>query len=283
MLIMAVKPRRSISVERNITTVFGYTLFVITILAIVVFTVVPFGMFFFDPVALHFNIAVMLIALVAGAVLPTVVAYIIGDKVTHEKNKASHHYNGVLFGVAAYWLAQVFEIVRITSSVSIDDSLGVVSSSVMGAWPILATIIIMTFVAVTYAHTQKQKSSMFYHLPYQLVLIATVITFIVYIAFNQDYSSLQSTLFSTASLLIPFILVVVSYRVMRVKSQPRLERLSRAIVAMSMGGIAVSLAGQFISAMNVSLYTVTLLSWVIGVVVWLLYLVLVIKRRQQTN
>lgn len=82
----------------------GFILFGLLVLGWILSTAVPFGKMLFTPNVLHFNVAVILIGLTVGALLPFVIGYVIGDGSVKSKNKVSHSFNGVLFGLLAYWI-----------------------------------------------------------------------------------------------------------------------------------------------------------------------------------
>jgi len=274
MLIVSKKNQQSLNRQKSVTIVFGYSLFIITLLAVTLSTVIPFGAYFFDPSVKHLNIAVLLISLVAGAILPMLLAYIIGDHVTHVKNKTSHHYNGILFGVAAYWLSLLFSFLRIDTLETVRNNLPVVWAAIINAWPIFATILVMLFVAVTYARNQNKKSSVLEHRPYQLVLLAAVVGTFVYILMHQYYAS--STYFVLGSIYVvaPVVFIGISYWVLSAVKLSRSARLAHAVVAVSMGLIAASLAGQLISSLAYSMS----LPLVVAFFIWAIYLWLISRR-----
>ncbi len=271
------KKKQSPDPQRNVTIVFGYALFIITLLVIIVSTVIPFSALLFSPTVRHANVIIALISLVAGAAAPLLIAYIIGDRATHVKNKASHHYNGVLFGITAYWLSLLFGFIGSESLASIRDTFAEPLATIVGSWPILATILVMTFVAVTYTHTQKHKNSVLQHLPYQLVLSSAVIATIVYAVAHIDYTA---SIFVLDSVLIaiPAILVVLSYKLLPIGKRSSSERLTSAVIAMSVGIITTTLSAQLISYLT-PLYIASMLpSQIIGIVIWTIYVWLIRAR-----
>ena len=95
-------PTTKTKIQKNSITVrFGYALFALMVLSVVTSTIIPLSQALSYPTARHLNIWLMLLSFSAAAVLPLLVSYLIGDKVTHNKNKLLHHYNGVLFGLAS--------------------------------------------------------------------------------------------------------------------------------------------------------------------------------------
>ena len=115
------KSKQNLNKKNNTTVVFGYGLFALIVLGALLWTVIPLSNALFYPTSRHFNIIMLMISFVASAVLPAIVSYKVGDRATHTKNKGLHHYNGVLFGVAAFWLATVFSYVAWAPLASISE------------------------------------------------------------------------------------------------------------------------------------------------------------------
>ncbi len=266
--------------QRRVTIVFGYSLFLLTLVMLTVFTVIPWmSLLFNTTVTRHFNVLVVLISLTLGAILPTILSYVMGDSATHSKNKTSHHYNGVLFGIASYWLAILFMFIRIETTPNIMMSFTEPWSSILASWPALATIIVMLFVSITYAKNQKNKSSVLQHRPYQVVLVGSFVVLSVYIAIIGDYSIGMLAVASIASLILQVILIIIAYKVLSKSRLSKAVRLSEAVIAITVSGIAVSLVSQLVGRLNPLLTISSLVvPQVVGVCVWALYLWLVSRR-----
>ncbi|MDB5167186.1 MAG: hypothetical protein JWN26_331 [Candidatus Saccharibacteria bacterium] len=266
--------------QRRVTIVFGYSLFLFTLVILTMFTVIPFTSLLFNPtVTRHLNALIILIALTLGAILPTVLSYVMGDSATHTKNKTSHHYNGVLFGIASYWLAILFMFIRIETTPNIMMSIAEPWSSIIASWPVLATIIVMLFVSITYAKNQKNKSSVLQHRPYQIVLVGSFAALSVYLAVIGDYSIGVLALASIASLILQIILIIIAYKVLAKSRPSKAVRLSEAVITITISGIAVSLVSQLIGQLS-PLITVfdLVVPQLVGVCVWAVYLWLVLRR-----
>jgi len=261
----------NLSSQRNVTVFFGYSLFVLTLVAVTVSTVIPLGNLFFSPSVRHFNVALTLASFVAAAILPPLVSYILGDRSTHNKNKVSHHFNGVLFGIASYWLSLLSGLMGSMTISLVRDNFAEPWATVINGWPILAIILVMAVVATTYAHSRKDKGSVLQHVPYQIVLIAGMVSTFVYLSTGQYYMQDFAWLVSARYIVVPTAMIAISYKSLA-KAQPsRLSRLTFAVVAVSIGFIAMTTAGQFISYLT----TNELVPMFVGVIVWLVYLRLV--------
>jgi hypothetical protein len=276
--------KKSTTIQMKTTILFGYILFAITLVALFIFTVIPFTRLALDPHTInHANTTILLVALVAGAVLPMLISYFLGDRATHVKNKASHHYNGVLFGIAAYWVALFFNMTSYSNEIfsSIRDNF-IFFPIVNNAWPILTTSIVMIIVALTYVKHQKNKSSVLEHRPYQIVLIGSIVAFFAYLYVGAGLHLFEAafgpSFLGILSQLVPILIVILAYAVL--KSQPlKLARLTIALIVMSLGGIASSLTAQIISYNIATAYeSIQYIASAIGILVSLLFLWLISRK-----
>jgi hypothetical protein len=240
------KKQKQTNQLKNVTIVFGYSLFAFSLLAITLSTVIPFGSIYFNPASRHLNVAILLISLVSSAVLPPLLSYIIGDQVTHAKNKANHHFNGVLFGIAAYWVALFFSFVMSETITKVRDSFAEPLATIINGWPIVATIVIMAIVAFSYAHHQKKNSTVLEYKPYQIILLTSILGMFAYSLVLQHFYSDSNLVVSLLSILIPTVIVAVSYRLLG-QYNPVSTRLTLSLVAMSIGYITVSVAAQLVT------------------------------------
>ena len=277
MLNMKKKNKQSSNSQMNITVLFGYSLFAISLLAVIISTIIPSVVGFFNPVDQYLDIA-GIILIVAIDILPALVSYFIGDRATHVKNRILHHYNGVLFGIAAFWLSLLF------STVGVDVISSVVAPSfppnfpsfiyeIISAWPIVATILVMALVAVGYSRNQKNKASVLQYRPYQLVLLGAVIGNFIYSLTNQYLymPNIEYVLENILSILVTIVLIGISYKLLS-KAQPlRSARLSNAIVAVSMGLITISILSELDSYFAENIFALL----TVGLLVWAAYLWLI--------
>lgn len=272
---MATQRQTSENSQRKITIIFGYSLFVAALVTVIVSTVIPWSMILFNPVAKQLNIIATLLSFVAAAIVPFLVAYIIGDKTTRTKNKVAHHYNGVLFGVVAYWLSLFFIFLGSSTVAPIRQAIPEVwMATVVNSWPILANILVITIIAVSYhARTQKAGESVLQYRPYQVLLLSSVVATL---ALTQQYSADGYQLIGLLYVAISAIIIGISYVVLRKAHPFKLARLSSAIVAFSFGIITMGFAGQLASYVGYNTLT-TLSVTCIGLATWALYLWLVVR------
>lgn len=270
MLIMKKKQQTSTR-QMRMTSFFGYGLFSILLLAVIVSTIIPFGTLMTNPAVKHFNVAITIVALTASAVLPALVSYFLGDRATHTKNRDVHHYNGVLLAIAAYWLWQLLSILENPLS-TITNSVPIYLTSIVNAWPMFATLLVISLVSISYTLHQKGRKTLLQHPPYQLVLLGAVVTTLVHVATYQNYATSESFWQTTLPLVLPITLTLMSYSLLAKNESSQLVRLSGAVVAMSIGVFVGSFSGLLIPEIPVSYTFTLLLTQLIGVIVWIVYL-----------
>jgi membrane protein YqaA with SNARE-associated domain len=268
------KHKKTVRSHNNITTIFGYSLFALTVLSFLVSTVIPFSFSFQYEGARHFNIAIMVITFAVAVILPALASYLIGDRATHAKNKSLHHYNGVLFGVTAYWTAQLFSWIGFSSILGVSQAEYPIPMFVSNGIPVIITIVLMAIIAGAYAKRTNNKTSVLQYRPFQIVLIASVVgTFLYpYISgeFDIDFTAMTIGLFA-----VPAVLVAIAYKVLAKYQTTRLSRLSDAVVAMSIGWVATLLAGSFIALLEqpYQLYEIeSIVAYTVGLAIFATYL-----------
>lgn len=279
MLIMK-KNKQPTNRIKNATILFGYGLFAFIVVDVLISTVIPWTTILFNPHTNHLNVWVFTISLAAGVILPTLIAYILGDRATHVKNKASHHYNGVLFGVAAYWLSLIFSVVGGSLIEALPNNLpSTAMSAIVNGWPIVATTIVMGFVAFSYAHHQKNKTSVMEHAPYQWTLVGSVIAFFVIGIIIPVMTHAEMLLISFVPLVLTVVAVLISYTALR-HLRSRHLRVMSAVTATTFGLVALSVATRIaadIFYVGVSIVP-TIVAIAFGLAVWIGYLVVVARR-----
>ena len=268
------KNKQKLSKKNNITVVFGYSLFALIVLGTILWTVIPLSNALFYPTSRHFNIIALMISFVAAAILPALASYVLGDRATHNKNKALHHYNGVLFGVAAFWVATALSYVGWAPLASIDELPVPFPSVLASAVPIILAVAVMAVVAITYAKKKKNSLSVLEHRPYQIVLIGSILAFNLSIAMSGNYDSSVKLWEIITPYIYLAVLVFVSYRVLAKHHISRLARLTDALIAMSFSYITITSIGSYIAFLNLHWSFTLVWSYIIASVVWATYLYL---------
>jgi len=260
--------------NNNATVIFGYSLFALIVLGSLLWTVIPLSNALFYPTSRHFNIIALMISFVAAAILPALASYALGDRATHNKNRALHHYNGVLFAIAAFWVATALSFVVWAPLASISELPVPLPSVLASAVPIILAVAVMTFLAITYTKKKKNSSSVLEHRPYQIVLIGFILALNLSLALSGNYDSGVKLWEIITPYIYPVVVVFVSYRVLAKYHISRFARLTDALIAMSFSYITMTSIGSYIAFLNLH-WSVTLIwSYIIALVVWVAYLYL---------
>lgn len=271
-----IKRKNTLPSHNNLTTIFGYSLFALTVLSFIISTAIPFMFSFQYRGARYFNITVMVLVFAITTILPALASYFIGDRVTHTKSKSLHHYNGILFGVTAYWVAILFSWIGFSSFLGVRESPYPTPLVVNNIIPVILTIILMAVVAIGYAKKQKNNTSVLQYRPFQLILAASVVVGFMYPYLSGFFAGSFWAVVGTLS--IPLIATLVAYIVLAKYQPTRLARLSDAIVAMSMGWVAIWLASSFITYLQ--LYEIEgMLGYAVGLIVFVAYLFLRTRKK----
>lgn len=269
-MVIMTKHKKISASHDNITIIFGYSLFALTVISFLLSTVIPFSHALTYPTARHFNIIVMVIAFAIAAIIPALISYLIGDRATHNKNKSLHHYNGVLFGIAAYWVAQVLSWVGFNSVLGASELNFLIPLAINNVLPVILAVIIMAIVAVTYTK-KKNTASVLHHRPYQIVLIASIVGHLIYPVL---ISSATYTLSAITFLAAPVIVIAIAYKILAKYHSTRLAQLSDAIIAMSMGWIVMWVSDPLFALLQTPYPFTPIPSYVAGTVVFASYLYL---------
>ena len=271
-----IKHKNTSKLHDKITTIFGYSLFALMVISFLSTTAIPFSFSLQYPTARHFNIIVIIIVFAIAVILPALASYFIGDNATHSKNKALHHYNGVLFGVVAYWVAMVFSWISFNSIFGMNTPFPgpLVITNVT---PVILTILVMAIIAANYAKKQKNVASVLHYRPFQLTLIASVIGafFVPYISGPVDFNVIAG---SILWLFMPLAAIGIAYKVLAKYQVTRLARLSEAVIAMSFGWITIWVADSFIAYLQLPYQIASIPGYVVGLVVFLVYLYLRVRK-----
>jgi MFS family permease len=279
---MATQKKVSENGQRKITIIFGYGLFVAALAAVIVSTVIPLSRILLNPVANRLNVTAMLITFVAAAIIPFLVAYIIGDRTTRAKNKVTHHYNGILFAVMAYWLTLLFSFIGPFVATPIRQVIPAFwMLQVVNTWPVLLTIIIIAIIAFSYhARKKKEGTSVLQYRPYQFVLLVSLVAPLI---LNLSQIAGGYLLTSLLNIGVPAIFIGISYIALR-KIQPlKQARLTHAIIAFTFGIVSMQFAAQLVINLPVTTVFTALAMTAVGVAVWVLYLWLSVHATNKTK
>lgn len=265
------KTKNNPTLRHKITTIFGYSLFGMMALSFLLTTVIPMTLALQYPTARHFNIIVLVIVFAVSTILPALTAYFIGDKSTRSKKDTLRHYNGVLFGFAAYWFAMFTSWIGFSTVFGVSDQPYPAPLIATNVAPVVLTIIVMIILAIVFAKKWNKNASALEYLPYQLTLIISVAgTFIAPYISDSPYV----TFAGIGNLLIPIVITGIAFAILRKQKISRLALLSDSLIAMSIGWIAVWVSDSFIGFLQLPYPIAGIPAYVVGLVVFGTYLYL---------
>lgn len=261
--------------------IFGYTLFALLLIAVLLSTIIPFGRLLLDPRVVHFNVALFTVALTVGAFLPTFLGYIIGDHSIKSKSKARHHFNGVLFGLLAFWVMLIFSmIVWIPSEYfSASPNTRVVLINLL---PSIAVAIVMSILAIAHVRSRHAKHDILEYKPYSILLIGSIISLPVWSLVSNVLTeiTLKVNVFTFAPLIIIAGLGVISYVTLRRTALGALHKATWSAVSVSVAFVAVFVLSEL--ALGASYYiegspsaefqtAVHSVGWILALVGWAIF------------
>ena len=262
---------------------YGYGLFGLIVVGIIIGVVIPFSVLLFSPGIRYMNVTVSMVALAAGALVPMMLACAVGDGATRAKNKQLHHYNGVLFGALAYWLALGFSALGSAVPLPMLDGYehGVSRLVIMNVWPILATSITIGLLA-WYFHRStsrfRKKELLQYGVYRSALFIAIILTGIVLPVIQALWPSVQLSYpgsFVSAGALV--LALAISYASLRNLKRPTAEKLALSLIGLTFLNVAMLAIGQvFPYPVDASSWLYPVLSataTLLAIAVWVAYLV----------
>lgn len=263
--------------EQRITIRYGYGLFALLLAGVTLSTIMPMSQLLWRPEVKHYNVMVLLISLVAGAVLPLLISYLVGDKATRVKDKTLHHFNGVLFGLLAYWLSHLFSALGPYIIMPIREAMpGVASAAVMNAWPIVATVVIVAVISYLYYRSRRKESVLLYR-PYVITCWIAAIAANALSPLVQLLDTNRLHWMTLAWIAGLVVVATLSYLVYRKSRLARREKAARTLIATTVGFIAFYVVNQLLPYPAEPGSTILLLSvFACGasLIVWTSYLVL---------
>lgn len=210
----------------------------------------------------------ILFMLVSGiaAILPPVVAYLVGQRGGSTDSPYEHRYNGVLFAMLAGWLSLTFGFLPFTL-----DSMAVVPL-VSGALSLLIALIVAFF----YGRSRRPVSLEAFT-PYRVMLVGALIAIIIQglvsmlgsMGISQDPSAIA---ISIATIGIFVLIIWFGYRASLEAS--RWSRVIDSIIAFSIGMWTINLVSLLLMNLRVTTL-VGITPTLVGLVAWGVYLYLI--------
>lgn len=264
--------------QQRVTVGVGYGLFGLTVVALAL-SIVPLIQSYTNQAFQNYNYTLVLVSFIFAAIAPPLVGYLAGDAATRAAYGSSRRFNGVLFGVVGVWLwaaASMYTTI-FQQNISLENDF---QQAILSMFPAAFAAIATIALAIFYARQTKHQVPVIDYKPYRSVLfgsvIATVLAFGVLSLFSLQYGN---TILMTLliNLIVPslfmLILLLVGYWVLGRTVGTVGERLVYCVVAMAYGLVAMSTIGQFTSYLYQWRELVTWLAFLVGLVVWLGYLI----------
>ena len=229
-----------------------------------------------------------MISLTIGALLPVVVGYIIGDHSIKSKSKLSHHFNGMLFGLLAYWfmvLTTVF--ITIPPQHFPDNNVRLVLVNLL---PGFSVVIIAVIISLMHVRSRQAKLDVLEYKPFVLIFILSIIVMPLFSVINN----IATNSVSLYTFLVPAITVLVgliAYLSVRKLKLSNLQKLGWSAVSLSVLFVTVFVMNLFESAVMSYLWQPSadiqaIGSWVafaIAVAGWLIYWTYQVRVLQSVN
>lgn len=211
----------------------GYALFAFLFIGVLASTTIPMGSMLFRPDVLHYNVATFTLALTIGALLPFVVGYVAGDHAVKSKSKLQHHFNGVVFGLLAYWLMTLFSTFIILPGTFLDSQYALRAVTV-NIIPSLGVAAVTVALAIAHMKSRQARKDVIEYKPFGVVLLAAIIALPVW---SLIVSAMDDSvnIYNFVTLAIVLVVGAVSYISLR---KTKLTAYKKLVWA----GISVSVA-----------------------------------------
>jgi len=226
----------------------GYILFALLIIEVLFSTTIPFGRMLFDPRTLHYNVALFMVALTVGALLPTLLGYIVGGHSIKSKTKISHHFNGMLFGLLAFWIMTTFSVIVLMPSDYFATSL-TARVILVNLLPSIAVAIITSILAIAHIRSRQAKRDILEYKPYSILLIGFIILLPVWSLINNIFTQSVS-IYSFVPLIILVVLGLVSYATLRNSKLNISSKVKWSAVSISVAYVALFVLSQFVTELS---------------------------------
>jgi len=256
----------------------GYILFALLIIEVLLSTTIPFGRMLLDPRTLHYNVALFMVALTVGSLLPAFLGYVIGDHSVKSKTKISHHFNGMLFGLLAFWVMSIFAVIVSIPSEYFATSL-TARVILVNLLPSIAVAIITSILAIAHARSRKAKHDILEYKPYSILLIGFIILLPVWSLINNIFTQSVS-IYSFVPLIILVVLGLVSYATLRNSKLNISSKVRWSAVSISVAYVALFVLLQFVTELSYfieerpSMEFMTIVNntgYVVALIVWIFF------------
>ena len=151
----------------------GYSLYGLLLISVLLSTILPFGALAMNPHVKQENVIYILMALSIGALLPTLIGYLVGNKSIKTKSARRHHFNGMLFGLLALWVMIVVSSLNVLPDrfLSPNASMQMVVTNVI---PSIVILIITATIAIMHVRGREASKDVIEYKPFLWTLIASI-------------------------------------------------------------------------------------------------------------
>ncbi|MFZ1360782.1 MAG: hypothetical protein WAS27_02020 [Candidatus Saccharimonadales bacterium] len=256
---------------------FGYGLFVVVIVAVSVDTIIPWLHLLLSPSmgVRYLNDVTALVTFVATAILPALLSYLLGDRATRRNDRVMHHFNGVAFAVATYWLSLLCSFIGAPLTSALYQVLPYPYAMLTSVWPVAVIVGSMAVVAAMYSTSATaRKRSVIYHTPYQVVLLGGMLATFMAIFMSIGVGQVETWLATIVYGCLVALAVVIAYWRLRQLRGAILPRVTQAVIAVSLGLAMATFVAQITPFSN----TTALLPTTIGLIIWIVYLAITTRR-----
>lgn len=234
--------------NKNIHTplvIAGYALFALLLLSVFFSTTLPWTSILSHPNSIKVNVVIAMVSLTIGALLPVVVGYVIGDHSVKSKSKLSHHFNGMLFGLFAYWfmvLTAVF--IAIPTQLFPDNNVRLVLVNLL---PGIYVAIVASIIAVMHVRSKQAKLDVLEYKPFVFVFVASIIAMPLFSVINNIATN-SVNMFTFFTPLMIVVIGLFAYLTVRKLKLSNLQKLGWSAVSLSVLFVTVFVMNLFESA-----------------------------------
>lgn len=253
----------------------GYILYSILVVSVILSTVIPWGQLLASPHVIRYNAILSLVALTVGALLPAAVGYLVGDETTKSKDKLSHHFNGVLFGLLAYWIMTIVSAFIILPY----DLPQNARMIIINLLPSLCVLIISVPLAVAHVRSSQAKHDIMEYRPYGIALIVSI-AFLLCMSLISSVHSNGLEWLSGVPFVVTLGIGALSYWTLRKSGLNACPKVNWSAISVSVAAVAAFAASllctsvsSYMNATSSMEYqaAVTIVGWALGVVGWAVY------------
>lgn len=162
--------------------------------------------------------------------VPAVVGYIIGDHSVKSKSKLSHHFNGMLFGLFAYW-CMVLTTVFITVPTQLFPDTNA-RLALVNVLPGIFVAIVASVIAGMHVRSKQATLDVLEYRPFVLVFVASIIAMPLLGVINNIVTN-SVTVFTFFTPFITLLFGLISYVTLNTSKLSSLQKSAWSAVSLS--------------------------------------------------